>query len=127
MKLYRIILPVGDIDTAAQFYSSILNDRGERVSPGRHYFNLEGVILACYDPEADRDDDAPKWQPHFNQYIYIAVDDLDAIHEQARALHPLQIDERPAHMPWGERLFYMRDPWGNPMCFVNRTTMFLGT
>ena len=59
MKLYRIILPDGDIDAAAQFYSSILNDRGERVSPGRHYFNLEGVILACYDPRADSDDDAP--------------------------------------------------------------------
>ena len=54
-KLYRVIIPVSDIDTAQQFYSQIFDDAGSRVSPGRHYFDCEGTILACYDPGADGD------------------------------------------------------------------------
>ncbi len=33
----------------------VLGVAGERVSPGRHYFDCEGVILACFDPRADGD------------------------------------------------------------------------
>ena len=55
-RLYRIILPVKNIDKAENFYSRILNQKGIRVSPGRHYFNLGGTILACYDPKADGDE-----------------------------------------------------------------------
>lgn len=126
MKLYRVILPVGNIDEAEKFYSSILQQHGVRVSPGRHYFDLEGTILACYDPKADGDDDRPDWRLHFNQYIYIAVDDLQAVFEAARRSNPEQIDDGITLMPWGERLFYLRDPWRNPVCFVDRTTVFLG-
>ena len=53
VRLYRVILPVGDIGIAAEFYGTLLSSPGERVSPGRHYFNCGGTILACYDPVAD--------------------------------------------------------------------------
>ncbi len=53
--LFRVIVPVTDINHAARFYGALLNEVGQRVSPGRHYFNCEGTILACYDPQADGD------------------------------------------------------------------------
>jgi hypothetical protein len=28
--------------------------------------------------------------------------------------------------PWGERSFYVHDPFGNPLCFVDSSTIFLG-
>ena len=28
--------------------------------------------------------------------------------------------------PWGERSFYLRDPFGNPLCFVDAATLFTG-
>ena len=46
MQLYRVILPVGDIDEAAGFYESLLGVAGRRVSPGRHYLDAGSVILA---------------------------------------------------------------------------------
>jgi predicted enzyme related to lactoylglutathione lyase len=30
-------------------------------------------------------------------------------------------------MPWGERLFYAHDPFGNPLSFVDDRTLFTGT
>jgi len=126
MKLYRTILPVGNIDEAEKFYSKIFSLKGERVSPGRHYFNLGGTILACYDPKTDGDDEDPQWHPHENQYIYIAVAELEKIFEAVTKSKPLRVDKSIETMPWGERLFYMNDPWGNPMCFVDERTVFLG-
>ena len=32
-----------------------------------------------------------------------------------------------AERPWGERSFYVEDPFGNKLCFVDRATMFTGT
>jgi hypothetical protein len=29
-----------------------------------------------------------------------------------------------ARRPWGERSFYMRDPFGNPLCFVDEASLF---
>jgi uncharacterized glyoxalase superfamily protein PhnB len=28
--------------------------------------------------------------------------------------------------PWGERSFYVSDPFGNPLCFVDERTVFTG-
>jgi catechol 2,3-dioxygenase-like lactoylglutathione lyase family enzyme len=53
--LYRVLVPVTDIERAQAFYSSVLGASGRRVSPGRHYFDCEGTILACFDPSADGD------------------------------------------------------------------------
>ena len=49
-RLFRVILPVTDIEEAKKFYELVLGIAGERVSPGRHYFDCGGTVLACYDP-----------------------------------------------------------------------------
>ena len=75
VRLYRVILPVESIERAADFYAELLGLSGERISPGRHYFDCGGTILACYDPVADGDDRGDGWRHHFNQYVYFAVED----------------------------------------------------
>lgn len=41
------------VDRAAAFHEAVLHVAGHRVSPGRHYFDCEGTILACYAPKDD--------------------------------------------------------------------------
>ena len=123
-KLYRIIFPVEDIEKAAEFYSNVLNQKGMRVSPGRHYFNIGGTILACYDPKADGDEQG-NWKFHENQYIYISVTDLEAVRNNMKKLHCKSLGKI-EKMPWGETLFYANDPFGNPICFVDNKTVFTG-
>jgi hypothetical protein len=33
---------------------------------------------------------------------------------------------RIARRPWGERSFYLREPFGNPLCFVDSAALFTG-
>ena len=126
LKLYRVIVPAYDIEIAVKFYSKILGFDGERISPGRHYFDCGGTILACYDPEADGDGRGDGWQPHFNQYIYLAVDNLEAVFGLVEAAGG-RIEAAIEKKPWGERLFYARDPSGNPISFVEAQTVFTGS
>ena len=124
--LYRVILPVGNIERAASFYGAVFDTPGERVSPGRHYFNCGGTVLACYDPEADGDGERPPPVLDPFQYLYFAVDDLDATYQRVRDAGGVLESEIKA-MPWGETLFYARDPFGGQLCFVEATTVFTGT
>ncbi len=126
MRLYRIIFPVDDIEKATKFYSNIFGIEGVRVSPGRHYFNLDGTILACYDPVADGDEINSKWSFHENQYIYISVANLEEVFEKIKNAECKYVDEQISLMPLGERLFYANDPFGNPICFVDEATVFIG-
>ena len=129
VRLYRLILPVGDLDRAAQFYQSLLEQDGVRISPGRHYFGVGAAILALYNPQADGDPTEPR--PNF-EHVYFAVDDLDAVYQRAERLGGLSPENgdgnlamgRIARRPWGERSFYMHDPFGNPLCFVDASTLF---
>lgn len=123
VELYRVIVSVSDIERAIEFYERVLDFQGQRVSPGRHYFDCGGTILACYDPGADGDPQVAQPNP---EHLYFAVSDLDAVFERAQGAGCLGIDERIERMPWGERLFYARDPFGNPICFVDETTKFTG-
>ena len=125
-RLYRVILPVPDIEAAARFYAHVLGVDGERVSPGRHYFDCGGVILACYDPAADTDDVGDGWAFHENQYVYFAVDDLEDVRRRiveagGRVLTGIE------SMPWGETLFYATDPFGSRLSLVRGDTMFTGS
>jgi len=123
--LYRIILPVNNIERAAAFYSTVLGTSGRRVSPGRHYFNCGGTILACYDPIADGDGKQGEWNFHPLQYIYFAVSDLEAARERVQnAGGTIEGDIK--KMPWGERMFYARDPFGSRISFVDEQTLFTG-
>lgn len=121
-RLFRVILPVADIEAAASFYSGVLDLVGTRVSSGRHYFECGSTILACYDPLADGDPEPVSPNP---QYVYFAVEDLESVHRRARSAGCLELTEIDL-MPWGERSFYARDPFGNPICFVDARTLFTG-
>lgn len=122
-RLYRVILPVGDIDAAEAFYSELLGLPGTRVSGGRHYFNCGGVILACFDPRADGDDFDAQPNPG---HVYFAVGDLEAVFERAKGLPCRYVEDEIRARPWGERSFYARDPFGNRICFVDERTLFTG-
>jgi uncharacterized glyoxalase superfamily protein PhnB len=119
-RLFRVILPVSDIGRAQQFYGALLEAAGTRVSPGRHYFGCEGVILACFDPRADGDAWDAKPNP---DHVYFSVNDLDAACERARKAGAA-ITRAIETQPWGERSFYCTDPFGNKLCFVDSETLF---
>ena len=128
-NLFRIILQVANLDQAEEFYGNLRGDRGRRI-PGasRHYIDCGSVILALVDPAID--DQVAKPMP---DYIYFAVIDLESIYERARALNCLSTEDVHGDSagdivvrPWGERSFYVHDPWGNPLCFVDEKTLFTG-
>jgi predicted enzyme related to lactoylglutathione lyase len=124
-RLYRVILPVSDIERAAAFYSAVFGVPGRRVSPGRHYFHCGGTLLACYDPVADGDGDQGGWRFHPYQYLYFAVSDLETMLNRITSAGGT-VDGPVETMPWGERLFYARDPVGTPISFVDENTLFTG-
>ena len=130
-RLFRVIVPVDDIQAAAAFYAALLDEPGMRVSPGRHYFNCGGVMLAIYDPSADGDQRKPR--PNFD-HVYFAVDDLPGAFQRAQRSGGLSKETGDGGLPmgeiavrpWGERSFYLHDPFGNPLCFVDAATLFRG-
>lgn len=130
-RLFRVILPVSNIEKAVRFYSLVLGTPGVRVSDGRHYFDCGGVILACFSPREDGDDHDPQPNP---DHLYFAVPDLEAAFEACRTagatFAPGEVHGDPAgqiaRRPWGEQSFYIRDPFGNPICFVDQKTIFKG-
>lgn len=130
-RLYRLIVPVSDIDRAARFYGELLRIEGARVSGGRHYFDCGGVILALYQPSGDGDEKEAKPLP---EHVYFAVSDLESVFESAKRVGGLSKETGDgglamgaiAKRPWGERSFYMSDPFGTPLCFVDNTTLFTG-
>ena len=130
--LFRVIVSVSDIERAARFYADVLGDPGRRVSPGRHYFDCEGTILACNDPQADGDGYAAKPNP---EPLYLAVSDLEATYDACRRAGAIFSAESPPDVgplgrivkrPWDEESFYLSDPFGNPVCFVSRESVFKG-
>ncbi|MCK6456346.1 MAG: VOC family protein [Phycisphaerae bacterium] len=130
-KLFRIILPVSDIQRAAKFYETVLGVKGISVSDGRHYFDCGGTILACFDPNADGDGYDPT---PLSEWLYFAVDDIDACFATCKKAGAKFSKEdvhgdpagKIAVRPWGEKSFYVQDPFGNKLCFVDRKTMFTG-
>lgn len=117
-KLYRIALPVSDIEAAAKFYSQVLDNPGKRISPDRHYFDLGGFMLACYMPAA-----GAKWTFDQNQYVYFAVPDLDVIRARIEKAGGRTLTEI-AKMPWGETMFFAVDPSGCRLGFAKNDKLF---
>ena len=126
IRLYRVILPVADIEVAAKFYGHVFGTPGERVSPGRHYFECGGVILACYSPAADGDELSEGWSFHDNQFLYFAVEDLEAVSRKVNEANG-EVLTGIETMPWGEQLFYAADPLGSRICFARADTLFTGS
>ena len=124
-------MPVGDLETAVRYYAALLDQPGMRVSGGRHYFKCGAVMLAVYSPAGDGDSTKPR--PNFG-HVYFSTSDLEGCYKRAQAAGGLSREigdgKLPmgeiAKRPWGERSFYVDDPFGNPLCFVDEATLFKG-
>ena len=126
MRLFRVVMPVREIEAGVAFYATLLGAAGERVAPTRHYFECGGTLLALVQPfDHERDEPAPAaaFRPN-PEHVYFAVADLAAAHARAGAAGGLELDATIATQPWGERSFYLRDPFGNPLCSVDEATLF---
>ena len=124
-------MPVSNLDDSARFYSALFDSPGFRVSNGRHYFECGGVILAVYDAVADGDKAAVRANA---EHVYFAVTDLEGVFARAQKTGGLSKETgdgalamgQIAKRPWGEVSFYMHDPSGNPICFVDERSVFRG-
>lgn len=126
-SLFRLNIEVGNLDEAASFYGKLMNLEGRRQAGSRVYFNCGPVTLQVVDVSAGG-------EPHpAAKALYFTVNDLDAIFERAKELDCLSVGD--VHgaagggisvRPWGERSFYVEDPWKNPLCFVEAGTIYPG-
>jgi hypothetical protein len=128
-KLFRIILQVSDLDQAAAFYAKLLNDPGRNIPhASRHYIDCGAVILALVDVTGEGKTATP-----LPDKIYFAVSNLEEVHARAKELDCLSSEDVHGDSageivvrPWRERSFYVHDPWGNGLCFVDEKTLFTG-
>jgi catechol 2,3-dioxygenase-like lactoylglutathione lyase family enzyme len=125
-KLFRVTAEVGDLEAATELYRDLLGIDGTRHHGARHYFDCDGVIVAVVD--VTQGGLTPTPGP---KSLSFAVDEVEAIHQRASrlgVLAPYQVHGEPAgeirERPWGERSFYVVDPWGNDLCFCQDGTLF---
>ena len=127
-SLFRVMLEVSNLNAAVTFYSKVLGIEGRVLRGSRAYFDCGSVILAILDPTAGD----VKPTPNAGD-VYFSVKDLESFHARARELGCLSKEE--VHdesagdivtRPWGERSFYVKDPWGNGVCFVDEKTLCTG-
>ena len=125
-RIFRVTVEVSDLERATAFYGELLGDAGKRHPGARHYFDCGGVILSLQDPTQGGLSPAP-----LPKSLYFAVGDLAGTHARAKklgALAPFAVHGQPAaeplQRPWGEKSFYVTDPWGNELCFVEEGTLY---
>jgi len=126
-QLFRLNIEVGDLKSAMSFYTKLLGVEGRQQAGSRSYFNCGPVTLQVLDVSSSR-------PPHpLPKALYFTVRDLEAVYDRARVLGCLSPEEVHhalgggiAVRPWGERSFYVDDPWKNPLCFVEEGTVYTG-
>ena len=126
-QLFRLNIEVGDIQSAISFYTSLLGLEGRRQAGSRCYFSCGPVTLQVVDVSSVS-------KPHpAAKALYFTVNDLEAIFDRAARLDSLKredVHDAPGGgivvRPWGERSFYVEDPWKNPLCFVEEGTVYQG-
>ena len=131
IRLFRVIVPAINIAEATKFYSALFDQPGFRVSAGRHYFDCGGVIVAVYDAVADGDREPVRSNA---EHLYFAVPDLETAFARAETCGGLSEATGDGNLPmgliarrpWGEVSFYMHDPSGNPLCFVDEKSVYRG-
>ncbi len=132
-NLFRVILPVDDLERADAFWERMLGLPIDKAVPTRHYIKTGGALLVLVDPvehAQGHEQETPEFRPN-PEVLYFAVDDLDAAFERAeklgmRALDGHGVGRGIETRPWGERSFYGVDPSGNPICFVDDQTLYTG-
>ncbi|HTS28830.1 MAG TPA: VOC family protein [Bryobacteraceae bacterium] len=126
-QFFRLNIEVADLEAAIAFYTSLLGIQGRKQAGSRCYFNCGPVTLQVLDVSSVR-------EPHpAAKALYFMVNDLEAAYARAGALHCLSredVHDAPGGgivvRPWGERSFYVEDPWQNPLCFVEEGTVYAG-
>jgi catechol-2,3-dioxygenase len=126
-QFFRLNIEVGDLTSAISFYTKLLGVEGRQQAGSRCYFDCGPVTLQVLDV-------SPLRQPHpAAKALYFTVNDLEAAYERAKVLQCLSREEvhdaesgSIAVRPWGERSFYVEDPWKNPLCFVEDGTVYTG-
>ena len=126
-QFFRLNIEVGDLKSAISFYTKLLGVEGRQQAGSRCYFDCGPVILQVLDVSSSG-------QPHpAAKALYFTVNDLEAAYERAKVLQCLSREEVHdaasggiAVRPWGERSFYVKDPWKNPLCFVEAGTVYTG-
>jgi DNA-binding transcriptional ArsR family regulator/catechol 2,3-dioxygenase-like lactoylglutathione lyase family enzyme len=126
-QLFRLSVEVGDLDRATAFYGELLGIEGHRQAGARCYFDCGPVTLSVLDVSATSTPRTPA------KALYFTVGDLEAVFARAEGLGCLSTELVHGQdagaivvRPWGERSFYADDPWGNPLCFVERGTVYAG-
>ncbi|MEP6850339.1 MAG: VOC family protein [Acidobacteriota bacterium] len=122
-RLFRVFAPVSNLVAGIKFYAELFDDPGREIRGGRHYFDCGEVILAIVENAG----------PPIADHVYFSVDDLEQVWGRADKLGCLETGEvhgEPSGIitvrPWRERSFYVRDPFGNGLCFVDSKTLFTG-
>ena len=126
-QFFRLNVEVGDLKSAISFYTKLFGIEGRRQAGSRCYFECGPVTLQVLDVSSES-------QPHpAAKALYFTVHDLEAVYGRAKALHclsPEEVHDAPGGgivvRPWGERSFYVLDPWRNPLCFVEQGTVYTG-
>jgi predicted enzyme related to lactoylglutathione lyase len=126
-QFFRLNVEVGGLDAAITFYTNLLGIQGRKQAGSRCYFNCGPVTLQVLDVSSVR-------EPHpAAKALYFTVNDLEAVFQRAVALKCLSrehVHDAPGGgivvRPWGERSFYVEDPWKNPLCFVEEGTVYAG-
>jgi predicted enzyme related to lactoylglutathione lyase len=126
-QFFRLNIEVGDLPSAISFYTKLLGVEGRKQAGSRCYFQCGPVTLQVLDVSSSH-------EPHpAAKSLYFTVRDLEAVFERAGALHCLSaesVHDAPGGgivvRPWGERSFYVEDPWKNALCFVEEGTVYAG-
>jgi catechol 2,3-dioxygenase-like lactoylglutathione lyase family enzyme len=130
-RIFRVLVPVKNLERSQRFYESLFGTSGRPVGGGRVYFDCGSTIFGLLDPAAEGTEQL-RTVP---EPVYFATAELEKVHRRAkklRCLSPARIHGGdPAGeivvRPWGERSFYAQDPSGNPLCFVDEETLFIGS
>lgn len=122
-RLFRVALPVTDIEKASSFYARVLATPGERVSKNRHYFDCGGTILACVEPGPQQGTASTPNQEH----LFFVVSDIEGVFQRVKEAGCQYLDEKVVTQHWGERAFFAEDPFGNPLGFIDEATLFTGS
>ena len=120
-RLFRVILPVRDIEAAASFYAHVLGTPGNRVSGGRHYFDC-ARDASSRATTPSRTAIPSRWARTPSTSISAPID-LEGTRERAEIAGGRDVTDIEVQ-PWGERSFYAHDPFENPICFVGRENAF---
>ena len=120
-RVFRIAIPVSQIDRSSAFYQALLQTDVDDTVPSRLYFHCGEVIVALIDWTVEGRSELRPTPDN----LYFSTSDLDGVYARAERLGA-RITSPIETRPWGERSFYCLDPDANKLCFVDASTVFVG-